>query len=46
MPTNTINRECGDSKTISLERLRKMVEPVGYSEIKAKIDRIIDGFGQ
>lgn len=42
IPTATINRECGDGKTIRLGRLKKLVKPVGYSEIKPTVDRIID----
>lgn len=42
VPTSLINKECGDGKTVSLGRLRKMVKSVGYGELKAAVDRIVD----
>lgn len=42
VPTSLINKECGDGKSVSLGRLRKMVKPVGYGELKTAVDRIVD----
>jgi len=42
VPTKVINRECGDNKTISLQRIRKMgFAPQKYSEIKSAVDSMI-----
>lgn len=42
VPTDVINEECGDGKSISLSRVRKMTNAVDYSQIKSVIDEIID----
>lgn len=42
VPTEVINEECGDGKSISLSRVRKMTNAVDYSQIKSVIDEIID----
>ena len=42
VPTETINRVCGNNKTITLGRLQKitnMKNGIGYGEIKAAVDR-------
>jgi hypothetical protein len=41
IPTSTINKECGDGKTISLSRVRKLTEKVDYLHLKDKIDNTI-----
>lgn len=41
VPTETINKECGDAKTISLSRLSGMTEAVDYTSIKDVIDGLI-----
>lgn len=41
VPTETINRACGDHKTISLGRLRKLTSSkngIGYNEIRSAVD--------
>ena len=43
VPTDIINEKCGDAKSVNLSRLRKLAEPVGYGDIKSRIDSIIDG---
>lgn len=43
VPTDEINLECGDNKTISLGRLRSMgYEPKRYDKIKESVDALID----
>lgn len=45
VPTETINRLCGDNKTISLGRVKSITgqkEGVGYSELKEAVDRAIE----
>ena len=42
VPTDVINEECGDGKTVSLSRIRQMTDKVDYSQIKNMIDKIID----
>ena len=42
IPTSVINDKCGDQKTISLSRIRKMSEKVDYSQLKEKVDEIIE----
>lgn len=42
VPTKTINEKCGDNKTISLVKLKKLgIEPKRYDEIKTTIDSFI-----
>ena len=44
VPTSTINRLCGDNKTISLGRVKtitKLPEGIGYSDLKGEIDKVI-----
>lgn len=40
--TSVLNEQCGNAKTISLSRLRKMVQPVSYPKLKNSIDEIIN----
>ena len=42
IPTSVINEKCGEQKTISLSRIRKMTEKVDYSHLKEKVDEVID----
>ena len=42
VPTEIINRECGDAKSIGLPRLRKLAEPVDYNRLKDTIDSCIN----
>ena len=42
IPTSTINKECGDSKTVGLSKVRKLTEMTDYSQLREKIDIIID----
>ena len=42
VPTSVINEVCGDNKTISLGRVRKIAQKVEYVNIKRYIDRLID----
>ena len=42
MPTETINRLCGDNKTISLGRIKSITgqkDGIGYGELKAEVDK-------
>ena len=43
VPTSLINEKCGEQKTISLSRIGKMTNKVDYSQLKEKIDEVIDG---
>lgn len=43
--TRRINQLCGENKTISLGRIKSITgqkDGIGYSELKAEIDRAID----
>ena len=40
VPTSTINKECGDQKTVSLSRVQSFTEAVDYSHIKDAIEGI------
>ena len=45
VPTITINRLCGDNKTISLSRVKKITglnDGVSYSNLKTAVDRAIE----
>lgn len=42
VPTSIINKECGDNKTISLNRVKKLAKEVTYEKIKETIDYIVD----
>ena len=45
VPTSTINRLCGDNKTISLGRVKKITglkEGLGYDELRGTVDKVID----
>lgn len=42
VPTSVINEQCGNAKTISLPRLRKITKALAYPEIKGTIDAIIE----
>lgn len=40
VPTKKIDEECGDNKTISLNRIRSMgISPVSYGQLKAEIEK-------
>lgn len=41
IPTKTINEVCGEAKTISLSRVRKLAKGVAYREIKGTVDKLI-----
>lgn len=44
VPTSTINRECGDNKTISIKRIKEITHKengIPFSELKSAIDAII-----
>ena len=41
VPTKTIDELCGDAKSITLSRLRKISKALGYKDIKPEIDRLI-----
>ncbi len=41
VPTSTINECCGDAKSISLNRLKKLTNPVAYDELRSEIDELI-----
>lgn len=43
IPTSVINEKCGNQKTVSLSRVRKMTEKIDYSWLKSKVDEVIDG---
>ena len=43
IPTSLINEKCGEQKTISLSRIRKLAEKVDYCNLKDKVDEVIDG---
>lgn len=45
VPTSTINRLCGDNKTISLGRVKRIArlkEGLGYGELREAVDKVID----
>ncbi|MBO5476776.1 MAG: hypothetical protein J6A15_03360 [Clostridia bacterium] len=42
IPTAVINKQCGNNKTISLNRVKNLAREVQYNEIKEVIDNIID----
>ncbi len=42
VPTNIINKECGNNKTISLGKVKSLSKTFKYDEIKSEIDRIIN----
>ena len=42
VPTSVINKKCGDAKSISLPRLRKISESIAYPKLRAVIDNMID----
>ena len=44
VPTSTINRLCGDNKTISLGRVKRITgqnNGVGYGQLKEEVDKVI-----
>lgn len=41
LPTERINRELGSQKTAALSTIRYMVGPVGYSQLKGSVDRVL-----
>ena len=46
VPTSTINRLCGDNKSISLGRVKRITgqeNGVGYGQLRGEIDKVIDG---
>lgn len=42
VPTSVINEQCGNNKTISLNRVKELAKEVQYDKIKETIDYIID----
>ena len=42
IPTKIINLKCGNNKTISLNKVKKITSQVKYCDLKNVIDRIID----
>lgn len=50
VPTSTIDRLCGDNKTISLGRVREIagqMDGIGYGQLREEIDKVIDtAYGQ
>lgn len=42
VPTSIINEECGNNKSISLNRVKSFATAVTYDKIKESIDKIID----
>lgn len=40
--THRINEECGENKSISLQRIKHMSPEFTYAQIKREIDRIVD----
>lgn len=44
VPTRVINEECGNAKTVSLSRVRKMAGNVDYIHLKEHVDEIIDNY--
>ena len=45
IPTKVINKECGEQKTISLNRVKELFglkEGIPYNQIKEKVDKIIN----
>ncbi len=43
IPTSLINEKCGDQKSISLSRIKRMTNKVDFSHLKEKVDEVIDG---
>jgi hypothetical protein len=41
IPTERINRELGDQKSIGIKRIQAMCKPVGYSDLKKCIDKVL-----
>jgi hypothetical protein len=41
LPTEQINRELGDQKSIGIKRIQAMSEPVKFGQVKEKIDRVM-----
>lgn len=44
IPTSVINEKCGNNKTITLGKVRKLTDKITYDKIKEKIDNMIDNF--
>ena len=42
VPTKLINEKCGDNKTISLGKVKTLTEITEYSNLKCKIDKIVN----
>ena len=47
VPTSVINRECGDNKTISIGRIKSLVQQenkgaIRYEQLKSAIDTTLD----
>lgn len=42
VPTKVINEECGNNKSIGLEKVRKLSEVIPYEKIKETIEAIIE----
>ena len=46
VPTSTINRLCGDNKSISIGRVKRITgqeNGIGYGQLRKEIDKVIDG---
>ena len=43
IPTAVINEKCGEQKTISLSKVRKLAEKTDYSQLKERLDEMIGG---
>lgn len=44
VPTSIINEKCGNNKTITLGKVRKLTQKVSYDKIKENIDKIINEY--
>ena len=44
IPTSTINEICGNNKTITLNKVKKLTQKVSYDKIKENIDKIINEY--
>jgi len=42
LSTAVIDEKCGDAKTISLSRVKKLAKEVGFSELKSEVDEWVD----
>lgn len=42
IPTEIINEECGDAKSISLSKVEKLAKKIKYADLKCVVDDLID----